>query len=1035
MPASRPAPAFRLNSLFVRPFGTSLTRVLGLNCTRRFACGVAWAFLAITSMALAAEVETDSPLPPESAAATMEVPEGFRVTLFAGEPDVRQPIGFCFDDRGRLWVAEAYSYPRHQTEGRDRIVIFEDTDGDGRFDKRTVFYDRLNYVTGIEVGFGGAWVMSPPYFYFIPDADGDDVPDGEPQLLLDGFGTHANSHNLANALAWGPDGWLYGTHGRTNWSTIGKPGAGESEREVFDGGVYRYHPTRHVWEPFADGTTNPWGIDWDDYGQAFVCNCVNPHLFHVIPGAHYEPWRNRQSSRYAYERIETIADHLHFVGTENVRDGLGSDDEDIAGGGHAHCGTMIYLGDNWPDRYRNQVFMHNLHGKRINQDRLRRSGSGYVASHAPDLMRSADPWFMGVTLGYGPDGAVYSSDWSDTGECHSVRNTHRETGRIFKISYGEPSAEPFLISDLSDVELAELQTHRNEWYVRHSRRILQERAAAGSDLSEAYAVLRQIFENDAEVPRKLRAMWTLYASGGADTAFFIRQWAHPSEDVRGWAIRLAHERPEIVTAEMLRALSMIARQDRSPLVRLSIASVLQRILPGQRWDVAAALLSHGEDASDANLPLMNWYAIEPLFAENVERFVSLARNAQIPLVRRHIARRVAEAGSADGLQAVVRMLDSDNPAANHDLIEGILAGSQGRRTVPMPTAWPTVYQSLRRSPESRRAATRLALLFDDPVAVDLLRQEASDAQRTPESRKEAVRTLVAKKPAGLDTDLLSWLDDAVIRGAALRGLAEYAHPDTAAAILDRYPDFDTATRQDALQTLASRTAWGERLLDAVERGEVPRTDLSAFTARQLRSLDEETLGQRVTRLWGQVRTTPADKRAAIVRYQKLATPQRLAIADRGAGRAIFAARCASCHRLFDDGPEVEVGPDLTGSQRTHLGYLLENVIDPSATVSKDYQMQVIQTDSGRVITGLLIATGEQSLTLQTTTDRVIVPLDEIESRRTSPLSVMPEGLLEQLSDAQVIELLAYLSGPGQVPLPESFEPPPVADSPESGGSP
>src|SRR5688572_24550321 len=364
--------------------------------------GLAWS----DGAALSAEPIVDAPLPPEEAARTMVVPEGFHVSLFAGEPDVQQPIGFCIDDRGRLWVAEAHNYPNHGTKPGDRIVILEDSDGDGRSDKRTVFYDKLNYVTGIEVGFGGAWVMSPPFFYFIPDRDGDDKPDREPQVLLEGFGNHANAHNLANGFAWGPDGWLYGTHGRTNWSTIGKPGTPESERARFDGGVYRYHPVRHVWEPYADGTTNPWGIDWDDYGEAFVCNCVNPHLFHVIEGAHYEPWRNRESSQHAYERIESIADHLHFTGQLNVRDGLGSEQEDAAGGGHAHCGTMVYLGDNWPERYRNQVFMNNIHGKRINNDLLKRAGSGYTAPHGRDVMISKDPWYMGVTLQYGPDGAV-----------------------------------------------------------------------------------------------------------------------------------------------------------------------------------------------------------------------------------------------------------------------------------------------------------------------------------------------------------------------------------------------------------------------------------------------------------------------------------------------------------------------------------------------------------------------------------------------------------------------------------------------------
>ncbi|MCA9169726.1 MAG: hypothetical protein KDB23_18760, partial [Planctomycetales bacterium] len=316
-----------------------------------------------------AEPVVPAPLPAEQAAQTMRVPPGFQVKVFAAEPAVRQPVGMCMDDNGRIWVAEAYNYPNHGTSPGDRIVVFQDTDGDGEYDERTVFYDQLNYVTGIEVGFGGAWVMSPPYFFFIPDRDGDLKPDGPPETLLDGFGNHANAHNLANGFAWGLDGWLYGTHGRTNWSVIGKPGAKAEERIRFDGGVYRYHPVRHVWEPFADGTTNPWGIDWNDVGDAFVCNCVTPHLYHIIPGAHYEPWRNRESSRYAYERIATIADHLHFVGSwDNARQGLGTPAEDEAGGGHAHCGTLIYQGGSWPEKYRNTVFLHNLHGHRINND-------------------------------------------------------------------------------------------------------------------------------------------------------------------------------------------------------------------------------------------------------------------------------------------------------------------------------------------------------------------------------------------------------------------------------------------------------------------------------------------------------------------------------------------------------------------------------------------------------------------------------------------------------------------------------------------
>src|SRR5258705_12631653 len=159
------------------------------------------------------------PLTPQQSISAMHLPPGFSATVFAAEPDVVQPISYAIDDRCRLWVAEAYNYPKWQPEGHDRILIFEDTDNDGHFDKRTVFYDKLNYVTGIEVGFGGVFVLSPPHLLFIPDKNNDDKPDGEPEILLSGFG-HQSPHNIVNGGIWGPDGWLYGGHGGTSDGTI-----------------------------------------------------------------------------------------------------------------------------------------------------------------------------------------------------------------------------------------------------------------------------------------------------------------------------------------------------------------------------------------------------------------------------------------------------------------------------------------------------------------------------------------------------------------------------------------------------------------------------------------------------------------------------------------------------------------------------------------------------------------------------------------------------------------------------------------------
>ena len=575
----------------------------------------------------------EKPFTPLEAAKTMQVPRGFNVTLFAGEPDIKQPIAFCIDDRGRLWVAEANNYPDKKAGKKDRIIILEDTDGDGRHDKRIVFYDKLEYVSGIEVGFGGVWVMSIPNFYFIPDADYNGVPDGEPVVLLDGFGTHANSHTIANGFAWGPDGWLYGTHGITNWSLPGKPGTPKEKRRRFEGGVWRYHPVRHIWEPFAIGTTNPWGIDWNEYGHAFVCNCVNPHLFHIIQGAHYEPSRNRPTGRFAYERIPTIADHLHFTNTKTIRAGIGTPEEDAAGGGHAHSGTMIYLGDNWPAKYRGDVFMNNIHGRRINHDRLARKGSGYAASHAPDVMRARDPWFVGVTLAYGPDGGVYVSDFSDTGECHHTRNTQKHTGRIYKITFGKPKPWKGDIGKLNILELVKLQSHPNEWFARHARRVLHERQANTSVLAKA-------LKSNRSVPLRLRALWALRVTGNLDEKKLEGLLQDSSEHLRAWAIQLLCENrkpSEVARAEFAR----MAHEDKSPLVRLYLASAMQRLLLKQRVPVLAHLLAHTEDKDDQNLPLMYWYATEPVVAGDRIAAVKLLTACKIPKVRQFITRRMA----------------------------------------------------------------------------------------------------------------------------------------------------------------------------------------------------------------------------------------------------------------------------------------------------------------------------------------------------------------------------------------------------------
>jgi putative membrane-bound dehydrogenase-like protein len=852
--------------------------------------------------------------------------------------------------------------------------------------------------------------MSPPSLYFIPDADKDDVPDSEPRVVLDGFGNHANAHNLANGFAWGPDGWLYGTHGRTNWSMIGKPGTPEDERDRFDGGVYRYHPVRHVWEPYADGTTNPWGIDWNDFGDAFVCNCVNPHLFHVIPGAHYEPWRGRESSQHAYKRIDTIADHLHFVGIQNVRAALGSDAEDSAGGGHAHCGTMVYLGDNWPAEYRNTVFMNNIHGRRINNDLLERKGSGYSASHGRDIMRSLDPWFMGVTLRYGPDGGVFVSDWSDTGECHSRRNTRRHTGRIYKITFGESAARQVDVSTATDSQLVQWQTHANDWFVRHARRVLQERQAAGKSMDLVCRQLRELFQKQEAIPKKLRALWALHVLGGANAEFLTQQLQHESPHVRAWSIRLLCENrsPGKLALERFRE---IAAQGDSPYVRLYLTSALMRLDAEAKWMVLPALLARAEDNGDANLPNMYWYATQPLVDDSIEQFVDLLKTTRIAQVQRHIARRVAsDPGFAGQLNRIVGWLvTNDDERATAEVLAGLLAGLEGQREVHMPRNWPAAFDLFSKHGNNvvQEKAVHLALAFNDPNAVRKLRAAVADSGGDTAHRQVALNALVGRRVPGLTPLLVEMLDDASIQRTAIRGLASYDDGSTPKSILARYDTMPIAARQDALQTLASRRVWANELLDAVAQGSIPRADLSTYTARQLRNLGDPRILAKVNEIWGEVRLTSDEQKRRIDETKKRLSPATVRQANIKSGLANFEKNCANCHTIFGKGGKI--GPDLTGAQRTNLDYLLENMIDPSAAVSRDYQMEIITTDAGRVVTGLVVAETGISITVQAINDRLVLPKEEIDDRQKSKLSMMPTGLLDKMSPEEIRDLIGFLS--------------------------
>lgn len=952
------------------------------------------------------------------AAKAMQLPPGFSVQVGAAEPDVVQPVAMALDDRGRVWVAEALSYPNRQPagQGKDRILVFEDTDQNGSLDKRTVFIDKLNLISGLEVGFGGVWVGAAPELLFIPDRNRDDQPDGPPEVLLDGWG-YEDTHETLNSFIWGPDGWLYGCHGVFTNSKVGKPGAPENERTPLNAGIWRFHPLRKTFEVFAHGTSNPWGVDFNDVGEAFCTACVIPHLFHIIPGARYQRQAGQHFNRHTYDDIKTIAQHRHYTGNQWNDENRRQSDE--LGGGHAHAGAMIYQGVSWPEKYRNQIFMNNIHGNRMNVDLLSPRGSGYVGNFAPDFLFTRDQWSQMLYMTYAPDGQVWVIDWYDRNQCHRrEEGVHdRSNGRIYRIAYNGAKPVKVDLQSWTEAQLIGALASTNQWYVRHARRLLQERSAKEPLKPQHRELLAEaVFTTKGATA--LEALWTLHVIGGVTPAEAEKYLAHPSPEVRGWTIRLAAEQPSSpLGAFVIKQLPKLAEDD-SPIVRLAIASALQRLPPAQRWEPLAKLLTRNEDARDHNLPLLYWYALEPL--ADVEPAGALAMGLSagetIPLVRDFVIRKIGAGDPEQALALLVSGLSkADQPTAQLTFLRGMQDGLKGRKNLTAPPEWNELLPVLRKSSDAavRRESLALAVALGDASAVQEFRSLLASSQAAAEERSFALATLLRAGDRDLPPILHNLLGDAALRSPAIRGLAMFDHPATPEKLLPLYSQLSPGERRDLLATLGSRPAYALALLSSVEKRQIPASDLTADLVVQLRNLGSEELTAAITRVWGSVRETAADRLQLITHYKSLLnSPPQLA-SDLQLGRAVFAKTCQQCHSLFATGGKI--GPDLTGSNRANLDYLLSNVIDPSAVMAKDYQPTILLLASGRVVTGLIKEETPAALVVQTAQELLTIAKADIEEQQQSPKSMMPDDLLRPLSQHEVRSLVAYLASPGQTP--------------------
>ena len=944
------------------------------------------------------EARTAKFLTPQEAVDIMAIPDGYNVNVFASEPMITQPMAFCWDDKGRMWIAENRDYESRGSGfanfGDSRILILEDTDRDGVVDSRKVFLEGIPFPSAIAVGFDGLYLGAPPNLLFIPDRDQNDLADtSDIEVLLTGWGIR-DRHETINSLHWGPDGWLYGLEGFATPSKIRKPvGKGkiyrhgdefpadllEADGVDVNGGVWRYHPVKDRFEVVAHGFSNPWGIDYDDKGQLFISACVIPHLFHVIPGGIYHRQGGQHFNPYVYEDIQTIVDHRHRS---------------------AHGGARVYLSDAFPEDQYGRIFMANIHEHAVLSDILHPNGSGFRASHGEDFLLANNAQWIGFSMEIGPEGGLYVLDWHDADIC-GKEVLHKETGRVFRIVPEQSGAEEWVdryedLTQFSDLRLAELQTSGSAWHARRARLILQSRAVQRSIDIKAIDLLSQLLKRKRNSRfHRLRALWSLHLINGINEGELLDLLTDKEEYIRGWAIQLIGEDMDPSNQTMAK-IERLVQTESSPVVRMYLAAFLQRIPLDYRWMLADRLLQFKEDANDPNIPFLLWFGIEPLTIVDMERAITLAQQSQIPSISEKIIRRLVDANQSE---LVANHLSGKQI---NSLLAGMLAGLNGRTDVSEPENWRERMQEISLDSEGEELVAAITDQFQSVESIKRALETIENEGASTENKRVAITNLSAKGATELVPYLAQFFEEKDLSREAIRALAAYDQPELATQLLARFESYDADLQREVLQTLSSRSSYGWMLANAIKSGVIQKSDVPAYIAVQLRRV----VGNGFVEIWGPIDRMESDKQADYLKYQRLLSDEAIAGADLIHGKEIYRRVCFVCHEMHGEGGLI--GPELTGSNRTNTGYLLSNILDPSGELQDDYRMEVITTVEGRTYSGNIEMETDRQVLLRTISETVNISKSEIQSRETSTKSLMPEGLLETLTNQEIIDLVAYL---------------------------
>jgi len=972
--------------------------------------------------------DTD-PLSPADAVSHFKTPEDLAVQLVLGDPEIAQPLFMSWDERGRLWVMEYRQYPDpaglkmvsrdtflrsvydkvppappHHFKGSDRISIHEDTDGDGVCDKHTNFVDGLNIASSFAVGRGGVYVTNPPYLLFYPDKNQDDIPDGDPEVLLEGFGIE-DSHSVINSLRFGPDGWLYGGQGSTVTGVVKKPGSTDPPVRSLGQLIWRYHPEKQIYEIFAEGGGNTFGCEIDEKGRIYSGhNGGDTRGFHYVQGGYYRKGFGKHgplSNPYSFGFFENIKHHSVARFTHNF---------------------IIYEENTLPQRFRGQLFgIEPLQGQVVLSN-FKPYQSSFETEDIERVLKTDDPWFRPVDIKAGPDGDIYIADMYEQRIDHSSHYAGRvdkTSGRIYKLTnrgerqgVSSPSHASFDYSKFSTTELISLLDHPGKWHRQTAVRLLGDR----KDKTAISALEKQLSTSTGQAA--LERLWALNACDGLTDAAAIRLLGdidpllgHFDPYVRAWTVRIVCD-AKTVSPEVAAAIAKTARTEANIDVRKQMASSARRLPPDLALPVIRELLHFDEDAGDIHQPLLVWWAIESQVGQTgidniVKQLLSEPAAWSRPLVAQHIAERLmkryALAGTRDDLISAASLLNSAPDKTSTDrLLKGFEEAFQGRSLAGIPDE---LIAALAKS-----GGGSLALRFRQaqPEAI----AEAVRLMRDTSAAKDVRRQLIEICGQLHQPDLLPVLrdiakseKDAAVLATTYTALQNFDDAEIAADVTARYAELPEEPQLAAEALLVSRTSWSKALLSAVDQGSIPQDKISSSAVRKMLMHSDDSIKAAVEKHWGEMAgLSPAQVQSEIAR---LNTVLSAGSGNPRAGKPLFMQNCGRCHLLFDEGGRI--GPDLTPFARTNLERMLISVVNPSLEIREGFENYVVVTVDGRVLNGFLADKDSQVVILRGVDGQnIILKQDDIEEMKVVPQSVMPEGALKAINDQQLRDLFAYL---------------------------